>query len=184
MVDDILAADDVLRSFLTTVQAQTAAAGSTQISMYAAGESLGMPRDEAQRAAETLIGMGLVEVRTLAGEIGLSDEGAAACQRLGSQETAGGTADGLLGAGPVMDDADRQLTEALTGQLKYLAGDKSWAFDALTDLMADLKTIDAQLMSSRPKTAIVRECFRSVQGLLNGAGHKEVAAAVGRLLGD
>ncbi|MFH1983157.1 MAG: hypothetical protein ABIL58_15040 [Pseudomonadota bacterium] len=184
MVEDILAADEPLKSFLAAVYAQTDAVGAAQASMYAVGESLGMARPDAQRAAEDLIGMGLVEVRTLSGGIGLSGEGLAACLQMAGPGTGAAHAGAGLGSGPIVSDTDRTAIERILGQLKYLAGDKSWVFDALTDLMADLKTIDAQLMSSRPKTAIIRECLRSVQGLLDSAGHKDVAGDVGRLLGD
>ena len=184
MVEDILAADSSLKSFLSAVHAQTEAVGASQASMYTVGESLGMARPEAQRAAEDLIGLGLVEVRTLSGGIGLSVEGLAACLQMTGAGTGADDERAGLGSGPIVSDADRSVLEVLLGQLKFMAGDKSWAFDALTDLMADLKTIDAQLLSSRPKTAIVNECLRSVQGLLDAAGHKEVAGDVGRLLGD
>lgn len=182
MVDDIIGADETLRAFIMALHAQTAAGGPQQASMYTVGESLGMDRQEAQRAGEALIGMGLVEVRTLSGDIGLSDEGAALCEsQTDSDLGPGNTAKGL-GDAPIMTDADRSVTEIMVGQLKYLAGDKSWAFDVLTDLMADLKTIDAQLLSSRPKTAIIKECFRSVQSLLTDAGHADVAEEIRRIL--
>lgn len=182
MIDESLAEDEVLTSFLIAVNAETGA-GAEKTSMYTVGERLEMARAEAQRAAETLIGMGLLEVRTLSGDIGLTEEGVAACVALGGG-TGGDAPPAGLSGGPIMTDSDRAAAEAMAGQLKFLAGDKSWAFDALTDLMADLKTIDAQLMSSRPKTAIVKECFRSMQELLRDGGHRDVAEAVGRLVGE
>lgn len=184
MVDDILASEAPLRAFLTAVHAHTEAAGASQTSMYAVGEALGMARQEAQRAAEHLIGLGLVEVRTLSGGIGLSDEGVAACLQIVGPEAGGHDAAACLGTGAILSEADRSLTDDMLTRLKYLAGDKSWAFEALTDLLADLRTIDAQLMSSRPKTAIITECFRSVQAILAGAGYKDVAQEVGCLLGE
>jgi hypothetical protein len=184
MVDDIIGADEALKAFINALRAQTDAGGPQQASMYAVGESLGMDRQEAQRAAEALIGMGLVEVRTLAGDIGLSDDGAALCDALAGPGAGADTDADSLGNGPIMTDADRRVTETIVGQVKYLAGDKSWVFDTLNDLMADLKTIDAQLLSSRPKTAIIKECFRSIRQLLADAGYPEVAGAVDGLLGE
>jgi len=35
-------------------------------------------------------------------------------------------------------------------------------YDTLEELLADLKRIDVQLTSSRPKTKILRECFQSI----------------------
>ncbi len=182
MADDIIGADETLRAFISALRAQMDAGGPQQASMFAVGESLGMDRPAAQRAAEALIGMGLVEVRTLAGDIGLSDEGTALCDTLTGPGA--GDAPNGLGGGPFMTDADRRVTETIAGQVKHLAGDKSWAFDVLTDLMADLKTIDAQLLSSRPKTAIIKECFRSIHALLADAGLSEVADSVAGVLGE
>jgi hypothetical protein len=39
--------------------------------MYDVGEGLGMDRDTSSRVAETLIGLQLVEIRTLSGGIGI-----------------------------------------------------------------------------------------------------------------
>ena len=40
--------------------------------------------------------------------------------------------------------------------------------------MADLKTIEAQLGSSRPKTAIIRVCLFSVQAVLKNSGDNKI----------
>jgi len=39
-------------------------------------------------------------------------------------------------------------------------------YDTLEELLADLKRIDVQLTSSRPKTKILRECFQSIIDVL------------------
>ena len=57
-------------------------------------------------------------------------------------------------------------------------------FDGLSELMADLKTIDAQLGSSQPKTAIIRECLRSIRGVLEGVGSSDGLAKIRTLLGE
>jgi hypothetical protein len=51
-------------------------------------------------------------------------------------------------------------------------------------MMADLRTIDAQLSSSRPKTAIIRECLRSLKETLEGLADHESLMKVRGLLGD
>jgi hypothetical protein len=50
--------------------------------------------------------------------------------------------------------------------------------------MADLKTIDAQLSSSRPKTAIIRECLRSLKATLERLTDNESLLKVRSLLGE
>jgi len=57
-------------------------------------------------------------------------------------------------------------------------------FEGLSELMADLKTIDAQLSSSRPKTAIIRECLRSLKETLEGLADNESLVKVRSLLGE
>jgi hypothetical protein len=57
-------------------------------------------------------------------------------------------------------------------------------FDTLAEVMADLRTITGQLSSSRPKTAIVREGLRSLEGVLKQfAGNRSLAGARA-LIGD
>jgi hypothetical protein len=50
-------------------------------------------------------------------------------------------------------------------------------------MMADLKTIDAQLSSPKPKTMIIRESFRSIQAVLKTAGDKEIAGRIHEFIG-
>ena len=57
-------------------------------------------------------------------------------------------------------------------------------FDGLSEVMADLKSIDAQLGSSRPKTAIIRECFRSIMGVLQKTGDTDSLTPIKTLVGD
>jgi hypothetical protein len=48
--------------------------------------------------------------------------------------------------------------------------------DTLAELVADLKTVTDQLGSPRPKTAVVRESLRSIEGVLKRlAGNKQLA---------
>jgi hypothetical protein len=49
--------------------------------------------------------------------------------------------------------------------------------------MADLKTIDAQLESSRPKTAIIRECLRSVLAVCKNSGDNKIFDRIRTLVG-
>jgi len=50
--------------------------------------------------------------------------------------------------------------------------------------MADLKTIDAQLESSRPKTAIIRECLRSVLAVCKNTGDNKISDRIRALVGS
>jgi hypothetical protein len=74
--------------------------------------------------------------------------------------------------------------EQVAADLKVGLGGFGLAVDGLTELLTDLKTIDVQLTSPCPKTAIVRECFRSVRRLLAKAGKGEPAELIRVFLED
>ena len=174
--------DEEGRSFLLALYEQTEGDSARQVSMYDIGQGLGMERDEASRAGEDLMGAGLVEVRTLAGGIGLTADGVAAARNLsgGSDEAQGVR----LGTDPVMEPTVCQAVTSVTDGLKCEAGKSGFDFEPLTELVADLKTVDAQLMSSRPKTAIIRECLRSIRHTLGRTHLPDWAAQIDRLTGD
>ncbi|MFC1859580.1 hypothetical protein ACFL9U_16355 [Thermodesulfobacteriota bacterium] len=169
------------RNFLNELFEQTHGDSSAQLSMYDIGSNLGMDKETAQRVAEELMGTGLIEIRTLAGGIAITEEGALVCSSdTFSEETAGPT----LGADPIIGEETKKGMEPILLDIKNAAGNLGLDFDSLTELMADLKTVDAQLASAKPKTAIIRECCRSVKGVLEKAGTPEVLAHIRRLLGE
>ena len=172
------------QQFLIQLFEQTGGDLSAQVSMYDVGEGLGMDRDASSRVAETLIGLQLVEIRTLSGGIGISSDGATEIQHLMGGAAPAGDAPGKLADQPVMDALSCQGVEQVAGQLKTQAGNLGLDFDGLSELMADLKTIDAQLGSSKPKTAIIRECLRSIKETLEGAGNDDSLVKIRGLLGE
>ena len=176
--------DESGQQFLIQLFEQTRGEPSAQVSMYDVGKDIGMDRDTSSRVAEILIGLQLVEIRTLSGGIGISAEGADEVKSL-----MGGTArtDELfrrLTDQPVMDQINSQAVEQIAAELKSKAGNLGLDFEGLSELMADLKTIDAQLSSSRPKTAIIRECLHSLQQILGDSADAECLAKVNVLLGS
>ena len=176
--------DESSKQFLIQLFEKTGGDVSAQVSMYEIGEGLGLDRDDSSRAAETLIGLQLAEIRTLSGGIGISADGADEVKRLmGGSLTAGDTP-GQLSDQPVMDPTSCQGVEQITGELKSQAGKLGLDFDSLSEMMADLKTIDAQLDSSRPKTAIIRECLRSIKDNLEGLANADSLDKVKGLLGE
>jgi len=176
--------DERGQQFLIQLFEQTSGDPSAQAPMYEVGESLGMDRDTSCRVAETLIGLQLVEIRTLSGSIGISSDGAEEVKGLIGGTAIAGKSSGKLGDRPIMDQIDclavQQVTEEIKGQIGRLGLD----FDGLSALMADLKTIDAQLGSSRPKTAIIRECLRSLKEIFEESAESEILIKISGLLGD
>ena len=88
-----------------------------------------------------------------------------------------------LGNEEVMGESVQRAVTELTGGLKCESGRLGLDFDPLSELVADLKTIDTQLMSPRPKTGIIRECLHSIRGLLGEKTAGEWAARIHPLLG-
>jgi hypothetical protein len=176
--------DESGQQFLIQLFEQTGGDPSAQVSMYDVGEGFGLDRDTSSRVAETLIGLELVEIRTLSGGISISTEGANEVSRLTGGVSPAGSSPGKLTDEPVMDPVSCRGVEQAAGELKSQAGNLGLDFDGLSELMADLKTVDAQLGSSRPKSAIIRECLRSLKEALEGSVENGILLKIKRLLGE
>ena len=176
--------DESGQQFLIQLFEQTGGDPSAQVSMYDVGGEFGLDRDTSSRVAETLIGLQLVEIRTLSGGIGISTEGVSEVSRLTGGVPSADGSPGKLTDQPVMDSISCQGVEQVAGELKSQAGNLGLDFDGLSELMADLKSIDAQLGSSRPKTAIIRECLGSIKEVLEGAGSGDSLLKIRGLLGE
>jgi hypothetical protein len=179
--------DDIKESlplFIVELYHRTLGDGSVKVSMYDIGESLGLDRKLSLRTAEELIGTGLAEIKTLSGGIGITADGVTEAQQLGAslQDSAGSNIS--LQDVPVLDESGHQAVEQVVTNLKGQTSQYALDFDSLAELMADLKTIDAQLSSPNPKTAIIRECFRSIVGLLQSMDNNDTLKSVKTLLGE
>jgi hypothetical protein len=157
---------------------------SARVSMYEIGEALNLDRDASSEVAQTLIGLDLAEIKTLSGAIGISPEGAAWIEGAGAGNAPPTATGSRLSGEPVLSPADLESVERVSGYLKKEAGGLDLDFDRLSELMADLRTIDAQLTSSRPKTDIVRGCFRSIEALMAGLGNKGACDRLRALIGE
>ena len=177
-----LEVDETGRQFLMQLFEQTRGDSSVQVSMYDIGAMVGLERDAASRVAEELMGEQLVEIRTLSGGIGISAAGSEIVQRIAGPSSGSGEIV-KLGDEPLINSAGRQAVERIVAEIKDQVGTLGLGFDALTELMADLKTIDAQLDSPRPKTAIIRQCFVSIGGVLKMKPDSKLNGSVNGLLG-
>jgi len=147
------------RDFLLELHRSTEGKTDGQVSMYTIGEALGLDRDASTAAAEDLMAQGLVEIRTLAGAIGLSDQGAELMAD--GQDNGGG--DGLrLGTTSPLTASQCEGVDTFLTQLKSELGRSGLAFEALSEMIADIRTIEIQMTSPNPKTTIIRECFTSM----------------------
>lgn len=177
--------DENTQAFLIEMYNQSGGDLAAQVSMYDVGQAIGMDRDAASKTAEEVIGLGWVEVKTLNGGIALTDDGLNEAGRLGCGTAGSDTDEGFkLGNDPVIDEKGAMAIEQAVAFLKTATGEKSWNFNALAELMADLKTIDAQMVSSRPKTAIIRECLLSIRDVLKKSDETTLLNRINQLLGN
>ena len=173
-----------VQRFLVELYLRTQGDPAATVSMYDIGEALGMDRQNSLRTAEYLIGSGFVEIKTLSGGIGITEQGLDRAQQLGISVADDGIAFAALGDAPVLDEAGCQIVDQIAAELKSQLGEKGLDFDTLSELMADLKSIDAQLSSPKPKTAVIRECFQSIKGVLQKADDVKGLDPVKTLLGE
>ncbi|MGD8448160.1 MAG: hypothetical protein PVF36_02930 [Desulfobacterales bacterium] len=170
--------------FLVELYLQTRGDPSVTVSWYDIGETLGLDRKASTQTAENLFGTGLAEIKTLNGGIGITADGVAEAKELGATITGNGDPEIVLGNTPVLNEAACQAVEQIALDLKGKLGEKKLDFDSLSELMADLKSIDAQMSSPNSKTAIIRECFRSIMGVLQKTGNTDSLTPIKTLLGD
>lgn len=149
-----------------------------QVSMYTIGETIGLDRDASARAAEDLIAKGLVEIRTLSGAIGLSEDGAGL-----AAEKDGGGGESRLGTESPLNPSQFELVEQTLTRLKGELGSRGLGFETLSEMIADIRSIEAQLTSPRAKTDIVRACFASLRDAAGKARQQDWRQALEKLLG-
>ena len=153
-------------NFLIKLYELTQGNPSSQVSMYVVGKAIGLERDAALKTAEVLFGFGLAEIKTLAGGIGITEDGLSEAMKSDEYKEIAGAVGFRLGDAPLIDDAGQKSVEQVISDIKTKAGSLGLDYDTLEELLADLKTIDVQLTSSRPKTKIIRECFQSIIDVL------------------
>jgi len=170
--------------FLVELYLQTQGDPSVTVSWFDIGETLGLDRKASTQTAENLFGTGLAEIKTLNGGMGITADGVTEAQELGASVTSDGDPEIVLGNTPVLNENACQAVERNDSDLKSQIGEKRLDFDSLAELMADLKSIDAQMSSPNSKTAIIRECFRSIMGVLQKTGDTKTLIPIKTLLGD
>jgi hypothetical protein len=153
-------------NFLSKLYELTRGNPSSQVSMYDVGETIGLERDAALKTAEVLLGFGLAEIKTLAGGIGITEDGLSEVMKNNAYKKIAGAGAFRLGDAPLINDAGQKSVEQVVSDIKTKAGSLGLDYDTLEELLTDLKTIDVQLTSSRPKTKIIRECFQSIIDVL------------------
>jgi hypothetical protein len=160
--------DNDSREFLLEIYTQANGDANKQVSMYTVGAKLGLDKSAASKRAQDLIGLGFIDVRTLSGGVALTDNGIEAALAFGATDSSAPDAP-RLGVDPVVSEAICAEIETMVGGIKSCIGDLGLEFVQLEEMMADLKTVDAQLASPRPKNEIMRICLKGLAGMLQGS---------------
>ena len=174
--------DDLGQQFLIQLFEQTNGDAAVQVSMYDIGDLLGMDRDTASSVAQELMGRQLAEIHTLSGGIGISADGSARVQEIMGHPASDSSQSANLGNATVLNSGGQQAVGQVVSELKDQTGSLGLDFDSLSEMMADLKTTEAQLDSSRPKTAIIRECLRSILDVVEKTPNRQIIDRLRKLM--
>lgn len=163
--------------FLKALCEQTDGDPQRQVSMYKVGEDLGLDRETASRVAQDLMAEGQVAVKTLSGEIGITEEGVALVGGPGPQVGP----EGLPVKGPLLA-RHCQAVESALAAVKAVIGTKGLNFDDLAQAMADIRTIEAQMAAPKPNSVVIRACLEALAEPLAKSGPCTELTALRRLL--
>ncbi|MGW8195715.1 MAG: hypothetical protein ACWGOX_15775 [Desulforhopalus sp.] len=167
--------DLTVKNFLDELYRLTGGDPEQQVSMYDVGASIGLDRTEGKNLAEHLMVQGLVDLKTLAGGIGITAEGMTSLG-YSAAASAGGNDEVRLEMARIASDADRQVVQLLTDEIKAQISGGQIDYTLLEEIIIDLKTIEVQLLSPQPKSKILAEVFCSLQTALATAQMDELSA--------
>jgi hypothetical protein len=145
-----------------------------EVSMYEIGASMGLDRPESGALAEELIIDGYAELKNLTGGISITTAGL----RLLNLDTGGhgeGQGEGqfVLGDAEVLTPEGGEAVENLVGEIQTAIAESSFDFSQVEELVIDLKTLQVQLLSYRPKIDVVRAILGSMATQLEGKPETE-----------
>lgn len=169
--------------------------------MWTVGDGISMSRSETESVMNYLHGEGLATHRTIGGGIGITHAGVIEVERalsmpdtptqyfppviniLNVQSMVGsqiqqGTNTSTQTQSQSIAQNDLNTIEALLTSLKQNLIEIGLKDEASTDAEAEIQTIEAQLRSSKPKSAILRESFKTLRNLIEGVASNAVASAV------
>lgn len=168
------------KAFLYELYTQTKGNTEAQISMHDVGTALGLEKNEAGSLAENLFIQGFAELKTLSGGIGITDQG---MKVLDIKPPPRPGDDALkLGKTLVLEAAGKKAVEKILKAIKENSIGAKPSYDTLEELIMDIKTIEVQMMSPRPKTQIIREILRSLSANIEKNGPEDLAAGLNALI--
>ncbi|MGD9211876.1 MAG: hypothetical protein PVI90_13925 [Desulfobacteraceae bacterium] len=154
------------KAFLLQLYQQTNGDQSRTADTTAIGTAIGMDKINSRKVSEELIGQGYVSVKTLSGSIGITTDGLTQAQRLGAGAT---KTQAILGKKTIIDANGCKAVEKVLLGLKQALDQPHLTYNAMAELVIDVKTIEVQLLSPKPKTAIIKACLASILKILENA---------------
>lgn len=133
----------------------------TEVSMYDIGSALGLEKNESGAIAEDLLVEGYAELKNLAGGISITSAG---LQALNIKiPIAGADSGGVqLGNTVILDGQIIEVVVQLLVEIKSSISERNSTYANLEEVVIDIKTMEVQLLSPKPKTAVIREVLRSL----------------------
>lgn len=167
-----------INDFLHELYRETDGDVENQASMHEVGAHIGLEKTAAAALAEELMVNELVELKTLAGEIGITQAGLELLAQSGRIQQSQGQVQRLSGE-EVMTDEDRAIIHDIVGDIQQAVAATQLDYPRLEEMIVDLKTIEVQLLSARPKTTIVRAVLQSLSSSLERIHQSEILAKYG-----
>ena len=146
-------------TYLTELRNITDSDINNQVSMYEVGALIGLEKDKAAMIAEDLIVDGLAELVSLSGNISITQAG---LKQLGHVQDVDDNADEVFTLGGdryLSDDSCRRLYNCIS-RYRAVVETAALSYEILEEIVLDIKTLEVQLISPRPKTLVVREILK------------------------
>ena len=87
-----------------------------------------------------------------------------------------------MGSEPVLGEQGRQAVEIIVRDIRGALVPGKTSLGQLEEIVIDIKTIEIQMLSPRPKTDVIRAVCRSLQAVLTDLGLIKLAAEVETLV--
>jgi hypothetical protein len=166
--------------FLLELYRRTEGLVERQVSMHDVGAAIGLEKSEAGALAEELIMEELVELKTLAGGIGITTAGIDLLQKNGKVDAPVSNSSKLSGK-PILTDDDRVVLTEIIREIQTELPLRKADYRSLEEIIIDIKTIEVQLLSTRPKAAIILAVLGSLQKAMQNLGLDATAAKLKQL---
>ena len=175
-----------IQNFMEQLAQMSGGDVSKEVSMYEIGSSMGLDRSEAGALAEELIIDGYAELKNLTGGISIT----AAGLRLLNLDTEGpgedqGEGRFVLGDTEALTPEGIEAVEGLAEEIRKVIGEGGFGYSPVEEMIIDLKTLQVQLLSCRPKTDVVRVILACLARPLGGKPETErLSSTIKQMIGS